>query len=87
MMTGSGKAAHEKITGLRSHIGVVLFETFCGALVGFMLGIMAGIYVGPTADRRIGIGALIGAILGAFVGTSRIRVKDPRTEQSAEGVN
>jgi hypothetical protein len=90
MMTWSGRAAHEKVSGLSSHVGVVLFETFCGALVGFMLGITAanmpaqqqyGAMAGP------GLGALIGAVLGALVGTSRIRVKDPGMEHSAEGVN
>jgi hypothetical protein len=85
MMTGSGKAAQEKITGLSSHIGVVLFETFCGALVGFMLGVMAGnMSAAPDIGEVIGIGVLIGAILGALVGTSRIQVKEP---QSAEGLN
>ena len=90
IMAHSGRTAHDKLSGLSGNVGIVLFETFCGALVGLMLGILAanmwpqqnfGEMVGPL------LGALIGAILGALVGTSRIRVKDPMVEHSGGGLS
>jgi hypothetical protein len=75
IMTYSSRTAHDKLSGLSGNVGIVLFETFCGAVVGFMLGVMVGKMSAPPHDEMIGPGALIGAVLGALVGVSRISTR------------
>jgi hypothetical protein len=87
-MSHSGQVVRQKVSGLSGHIRVILIETACGALVGFMLGVMADYMSGhPQIEGVIAIGALIGAVLGALVGISRIQTIEPAIEQTVEAIN